>query len=391
MSDPRRSPTKATLLGAGITVAYLLPVFLTGALAPQIREELSFSATGLGASVSVYWGMAAVTSASFGRLVDRIGAVASMRLAAIIAAGCSLGIALTVHRWSVLVVWLALGGCALSIGQPAANRMIAQVVPAARLGIAFGVKQSAPPTATMLAGASVPLLAAIWGWRPAFISAAVLAATIGVSAGRRDLATRGARRREQERLRDPAVIAVLTAAFSVGAGTALAVATFFVESVAVAGLGTNAAGTVLAAASIASIGVRVVAGGISDRVPRGHLRGCAALMLLGSAGIGLLATDRPGLMSVGVVLALAGTWGFPGVFWFALIRAYMDSPGRITGVVGAGVLLGGTFGPTLFGLLVDATSFPVAWAVSAGVGVLGAAATLYGDGRLALSTRQASR
>jgi hypothetical protein len=33
----------------------------------------------------------------------------------------------------------------------------------------------------------------------------------------------------------------------------------------------------------------------------------------------------------GVVLALAGTWGFHGVFWFSIVRAYPATPGRVTG------------------------------------------------------------
>jgi MFS family permease len=62
--------------------------------------------------------------------------------------------------------------------------MLSNAVPARRLGAAFGIKQSAPPATTMMAGLSVPLLAVTLGWRAGYLTSAVLAAIVAVAARR---------------------------------------------------------------------------------------------------------------------------------------------------------------------------------------------------------------
>jgi hypothetical protein len=82
---------------------------------------------------------------------------------------------------------------------------------------------------------------------------------------------------------------------------------------------------------------------------------------------------------VAVVVALGGIWGFNGVFWFALIKAFPGSPGAITGVVAPGALLGSTIGPILFGLIAENAGYREAFAVFTVVAVATAAGLLLGD------------
>src|SRR4029453_10793467 len=77
-------------------------------------------------------------------------------------------------RWSVVAI-LTVGAAANALGQLASNSSLAQHVPARRQGLSFGVKQAAIPICTLLAGASVPIVALTLGWRWAFVLAAVLA------------------------------------------------------------------------------------------------------------------------------------------------------------------------------------------------------------------------
>ncbi|WP_052667847.1 hypothetical protein [Nitriliruptor alkaliphilus] len=125
----------------------------------------------------------------------------------------------------------------------------------------------------------------------------------------------------------------------------------------------------------------------ADRVKPDALPHRATLVVLlgsGAIGIALLAVGRPATVVLGAVVALAGTWGFPGVFWYALVTAYPATPGRITGTM-APAALGGVVGPIGFGAVATAVSYSVAWSMASAVALLAAAAMLVGARRLALT------
>jgi MFS family permease len=372
-------------IGAAVTVTALLPVFLTGAMAVQLTEELAFGSAGLGLAVAAFRFGGASTSLFLGRLADQLGAMRTIRLSALVAAIAALGIALTVNRLATLVLWLAIGGSALALAQPGANRLLAAVVDPRKLGTAFGFKQSAPPIASLLSGAAVPIIAITVGWRWAFVLAAVAAISLLLATSSpppkvKDVEATTKTKREP--LPHRLVLVLLALGFGLGTSTSSAVTTFYVASAASAGSSPAFAGTVLAVASFGAIGARIAAGVISDRLFTGHLTMCAALVAVGSAGIALLATGSPTWMSVGLAIALMGNWGFNGVFWFALVRSWPDAPGRITGAVSPGGLLGSTLGPLLIGFVIAATSYRTAWVSVTAVGLLAATTLALGGRRL---------
>lgn len=370
-------------LGGAVTIVCILPPFLTGALAVQLMDELAFGSAALGLAVASWRATGAAISPFMGRLCDRLGAIQSIRLATAIATVSALGISLTADRWGMLVAWLMVGGVGHALGQPAANRLLANAVTTSRLGMAFGIKQSAPPAASMLAGISVPLIAVVFGWRWAYGIAALLALIVGCSAGRRAPRTqRPSGRRTGNRLENRPLVIMLAVAFGLGTSTSSAVTTFYVDAGVRGGMTPEFAGTMLAVASVSAIVVRVVSGMLCDKMASGHLRLCAALIIVGGAGISMLATGSPTGMTVGAVVALAGSWGFNGVFWYAMIRAFPRSPGTITGALAPGALLGSTTGPVLFGLITEVSAYAVAWSVVAGIAVVAAAAMLYASHRI---------
>ncbi|MEX2562334.1 MAG: hypothetical protein WD358_03660, partial [Nitriliruptoraceae bacterium] len=121
----------------------------------------------------------------------------------------------------------------------------------------------------------------------------------------------------------------------------------------------------------------------SDRMMTGHLRTSGVQLAIGSIGILLLSQGGTATMGVGVIIALAGTWGFNGVFWYALVRAYPKTPGRVTGAVFPGGLIGGTLGPTAFGVLAATTSYPTAWRLTAIAPLTAAVLMTYASSQLA--------
>ena len=81
------------LLAVAVATVGVLPAFLTGGLAVQMREELSFGAAALGLAVAAFFASSSLASAVMGRLVERIGSHLGMRLAAVGSAASLLGVA----------------------------------------------------------------------------------------------------------------------------------------------------------------------------------------------------------------------------------------------------------------------------------------------------------
>jgi predicted MFS family arabinose efflux permease len=285
-----------------------------------------------------------------------------MRLAMGCTAGASAGIALTAGSLPTLVAWMMLGGCAFSLGQAGANRLLIRSV-RTRQGLAFGLKQAAAPAASGLAGLSVPIATLTLGWRWAFGLVAVFAVAIFAFSGASETSptTRASRAHRVPPLERRAALLVLAIAFAFATAASASVLAFYVDSAVGAGTPPRLAGAILAVGSLLTIIVRLLLGVLSDRLERGHLRLCAGLLAFGAFGYVLLATGRPGPMALGAIMAMAGAWGMNGVFWFAVVRAYSDQPGALTGALLPGTLLGGAVGPMALGFLGDAFGYSASW------------------------------
>lgn len=379
MTEPpvptRRSAAGATALGAAATIVSPLPAFLTGAMVVQITEDVAFGAAGLGLAIGLSRAGQAVSSFFLGPLADRLGASRSLRISMLIAAVASVGIATTVTNLVTLCAWLVVASLAHALGQPATNRLLIRQVQPGRLGTAFGLKQAASPGSSMLAGFAVPAIAVTLGWRWAFALVALLALGVIVAIGRRGptAAQRAERKRDaapKEALSDRRLVALLALAFGFALAANVIVPTFYVASAVEAGSSSEFAGTMLALGSGLAIATRLIAGVACDRIIRRPLLLCAGLLTIGGLGIGLLATLQPQLMTFGALLALTGAWGFNGVFWFAVVRAYANTPGRITGLLSPGGSLGATLGSILFGVVAQYLGYSVAWLLGAVIAVL---------------------
>ena len=360
----------------GMTVA-LLPVFLTGALGVHLSAELAFGATGLGLAVSAFRLGATVSSKPMGNLTDRLGANKSLRLGGAIAGVCSLAIAVAARSWTILVVMLFVAGAGQALAQPATNRLLLLRIAPNRQGLAFGAKQAATPVASMIAGLSVPVVAMTLGWRAAYAMVSVIAIVVVAWLGRGRSGPRA--QRVVSKVKAGAqprwgTLTIVLLAFGFANASSNAIPAFYVSSAVDAGSSGEIAGTVLAAGSAVAIVTRIGTGILSDRLVSGHFLLCAAMLAVGSVGLVMLGVGGPVAKAAGLAIALGGTWGFNGVFWFALMRSYPRAPGAVTGSVAPGGAVGSTIGPALFGVLVDGSGYLAAWIVSAALAALAAVA-----------------
>lgn len=383
---------RPVLLAVAVATATVLPAFLTGGLAVQVRGDLGFGEAALGLAVAIFFITSSVLSAPLGRVVERIGAHRGMRLAAAGSAASLLGVAVLAGSWSGLVACLLLGGLANAVSHPATHLYLAREVPAGRLGLSFGIKQSAIPAATLLAGLAVPAVALTFGWRWAFAGGAALALAVALLAPAGEVpAGSGGRRLKEARVGDVRAAPLILLALGIGLGSTAAtpLGAFTVESAVASGIGEGYAGLLLALGSAVGIVVRVSLGRLADGMSGGRLRLVAAMLGVGVIGFALLATGAGSLLVLGTVLAFGAGWGWPGLFNFAVVRTNPGAPAAATGITQTGASGGAALGPLLFGVVVQASSYGVAWIFCGAMALAALVAILLGR-RMVLRDRAAA-
>ncbi|MGH9001122.1 MAG: MFS transporter [Acidimicrobiia bacterium] len=372
------------LLGvAAGTTACVLPPFLFGAMAVQMREDLGFSEAGTGLGVGAFFAAGALCSAVLGRRAERVGASKALQAAVLWAAITQLGVAVLARSLSGVLILLGLAGAANAMAQPAANLLISQALPAQRQGLAFAVKQAAIPFSTLVGGLAVPTVALTVGWRWAFVGAAAVSvaavAAVPPLAPRTIPDTTGAFSAERAPWR---TMMMLSAGIALGAAAAGMLGAFLVSAAADAGLEPGAAGLCLTLGSVVGLASRLLAGVRADRRGGGHLRVVAVMLALGSVSYLLLALHRPALYLASVPLAFGAGWAWPGLFNLAVVRANPGSPAAATGITQTGTYRGAVAGPLVFGVVAEHSGFGAAWLLAAAASAAAAAAIWVGRNML---------
>ena len=374
MDDVRRAMCAA----AAVATAGTLPVFLTGALAVQMRADIGFDESGLGLTVAAFFGAAAALSTPGGRIAERLGPAGATRVAAATSGVALLFVGVGARSFPVLMLALVVGGAANALAQPATNLLIAQRVPAERLGMAFGIKQSAIPIATLLGGLAVPTVALTVGWRWAFAGAAAAAFVLAwrdPGGARGEVARRRGARRSEEDTRLSALV-LLGLGAALGAAAAGTIGSFLVSAAVDSGIGEGRAGVLAFVCSAVGITTRMISGARADRRGGGHLAVVATMLGIGSLTYVALASGRPALMIVGGLTAYCFAWGWPGLFNLAVVRSNPGAPGAATGITQTGTYIGAVLGPLLFGFAVDAWGYGWSYLGSAVTSALAALAVI---------------
>lgn len=376
---------RATLAALLTVVAGVHPIHLTGALAPDLQADLGFGDAQLGIAVSGAFAVSALLTAWGGAFTDRAGPQRALRVATASSAVGFLVLALS-PGYLVLFAGILLAAPGNAIAQPGANVLIAEGVRVERRGMALGIKQSAIAVSTAIAGVVSLVLVAAAGWRAAYLFGVVLAAIGALSVHDVRAGTAAALDPTDD---DPAPrpatppgtvdVAVVRAAALTGFAGAAAVAsigTFLVRAAEDAGLAASTGRLVLTGGSVLLIGMRILWGSLADRAVVDPERMVVRLLVGGTVGYLLLSTGTLAGFIAGAALAFGAGWAWPGLLFLTLVRRFPTAAGRPSGQVQRGMFVGAMIGPFLFGVVADAVSFSVAWWMSAGWGLLAAAAAL---------------
>ena len=381
----RRPGLRATAMAAFSTVVVVLPVFLVGGLAVQMGEDLGMTATALGAAVAVYWGVSALLSVRGGSVAQRLGPRRGMLLAVVVGLVSLLGIAFATPHWGWLFCWLAIAGAANALGHPASNGLLIRQVAVRNRALAFGLKQTAVPTATLVAGLSVPVLALTVGWAWTFAVAAVLVVPLLPAIARlvpreRPAAAAAAASGAPAATSLPAHLKPFLVATAVAAGMgsaqANALGAFTVVTAVEAGFTPATAGLLLGLGSAAGCLVRPLVGLAADRGIGGSMATVALMLAVGGLGLLAMAWGSPALFAVGCVLGFGFGWGWNGLVHYVVSHRSHPFTAQATGISQSGTYIGGTVGPLAFGIVLASFGPSTAWTAAAALAVLGALAAL---------------
>lgn len=365
MRRPGSVPAEARGMALAITTmaACALPLFFTSALALAIQRDLGFADEQIGVAIGAFWVVATLGSLPGGWLVDRIGAARGVHLAGACVGAGSLAIAVVADSFTAFAALLGLTGLGNAIIAPAMSAVVSRSLRAGRRGTTFGLQQSGPPLASVVAGIALPTAGVALGWRWVFALGAVaaIAATAVVrDAGAGAAAIDPALPPTRDR---PRRSRLLVLGGTLASGAANGLLAYLVVFAVAAGLSTAAAGILLALASIVCVATRIGLGVLADRRPRSRLPQMAALALAGVAGFALLAVEAPWATVAGCTLALGIGWGWAGLYVLTAVEQGRGAPGRAVGAAATGTFAGAMVGPPLVGLLSAEASFAIAWLV----------------------------
>jgi predicted MFS family arabinose efflux permease len=335
----------------------VLPGFLVGALALQIRGDLDVSAEAVAAGVTVFFMAGALAVGWGGRLADHIGALRAMRRCVAVTA-VALAASALAPTLLVLFALLGLAGVANAVTQPAINLYVAEQIPADRQGIGFGIKQSGVPGAILVSGLALPLLALPFGWRATLGICALAPLAVALALPRGETA-HVSRRTASRRPSRPLLLTALGAGLATAGPSALGA--YLVASSVDVGIAEGTAGLLAALASGLSLAARVSLGARADRERDYGLAVVVVLLAGGSAGFALMASDVVALFVVGTLVAFTLGWGWPGIFNLAVVDSHRETPASATGVTQTGIYVGAAGGPAAFGALAAGAGYGAAW------------------------------
>ena len=363
-------------------------------LAPALAADLAGTPKWIGVFVSLMYGGAMLGSLACGEFIARYGAIRVSQACVLL---CATGIGAVALLPASAAPLLAAAAFAMGIGYgpitAASSEILVRTTPVERMALTFSIKQTGVPGGIALAGAVMPGLALLAGWRGAFVAVALAGLAVALSAE--------PTRKSLDRVH--------------GAGTAFSLATFLaplrtvlgspaLRELSLVGFAFAAvqvsltsflvtyladalhwslvtAGLALTCATTSAVAGRIFWGIVADRwLP--PLRTLALVGAIAAASGVALAASGPG-WPAWVVLPLTAIYGATAIGWNGVQlaelarRAPAGTAGAVTGASGFVTFGGVVAGPLVFAGLAGLTgSYRTGFAVCAAVSAVAAVALL---------------
>ncbi|HZX68192.1 MAG TPA: MFS transporter [Candidatus Elarobacter sp.] len=361
-----------------------------GSLSPTFVATFGLTKAQLGVIFTALMLGSALFVGVAGLLTDRWGERHVMLWSGALMAGALLAASL-VQAYPWLVGCIFVFGAAYAASTPAGGRAVLAWFDRDR-GFAMGIRQTGVPVGGLIGALTLPLFAHAFGYRVAFVFAAVIVivTTLIAILGYREAPDDGGPQTSSAAIvrgmrvlaRDPRLIGV-TATCMILVSVQLAMNAFVtVTGVSIVGTSAAVAAIAFACAQGAAACGRLSWGYISDRVLGGErLVPFAIICVLAAAATATLAFLQPG--SVVLLFAAAIVLGLSGAGWNGLMAAALAEVGGVEraasalGIALTAIFLASSIAPTAFGSLADHTSLRVAWLTIAALALVGVVPVLW--------------
>ena len=364
MPGASRSWLRPAVVGMAVDTVGVLPVFLTGALAVQLRDDIGLSLDSLGLVYASYFTFAALLSAPLSRVAERMGPEWSLRVGTAVYVVAFLGIATLATTPAILSAFIALSGAATALTRTASSVLIARNVEPGRQGLAFGLKHSSIPIGSLLAGLSVPTIALTVGWHWAYVAAAVL--TVIVLLAIPSSSGHPAPTSSEGKADMPMGTLIFAAvSFGLGSSAAASLGAYTVSTAVASGMSEGAAGILVAVGSVVGLASRLLIGHWTDRRRGSQLDLVSWMLAIGGVGFLMLGLVQEWVMLLAVPVSFATGWAWLGSYNLAMVRLNPVAPGAAVGITQTGAFVGAIVGPIGLGFLAEEVSFSAAWFAAA--------------------------
>ncbi len=351
-----------------ISAAHFVAHYYTLLLAPLfvfVRADYAVSYTELGLALTAFNVVSATLQTPAGFLVDRLGPRLPL-IGGLLLGASAFAVAGLVHSFSVFVAMFAVAGLGNTVYHPADYALLSHRIAPNRLSHAFSIHTFAGMFGSAVAPPTLLLMQSHWGWRGAFIGAAILGFMVaGVLALHSDdgarLETNKAKREHDDKSAGWQLLLSPPIMLNLIFFLLLATVNSGVYNYSVAALnalyGTPAAvanAGLTAFLLLSSFGV--LAGGfIASRTTRHSLVAIWGVIITGSALI-LIANVDLGAILLVVAMAVGGFFSGAIMPSRDMIVREVTPPGsfgKVFGFVTTGFNIGGVVSPLIFGAIMD--------------------------------------
>ncbi len=368
---PVRTGAVALAVTLAIQIFTSLAATATAVLAPVIAVELSVPGKLVGVFVGIIYVGSMVGSLCSGALIDRFGAIRVSQACVLL---CATGLALVASGAappSPSIALLAIAPLIIGLGYgpitPASSHVLIRTASPARMALTFSIKQTGVPAGTALAGALLPGLALVLGWRPTLFTVALLGLVVAATA-QSTRATFDGGRTASPPISLDAVFAPLKLVFVTPALSLLALTGFVYAATQVClvsflviyltetlGQSLVAAGLALTVANAGGILGRIGWGAIADRYVRP--RTLLGLIGIAAGGCGYATAAFGAAWPAAFTLAVCAIFGATAIGWNGVQLAELarNAPrgqaATVTGAANFVTFAGVVVGPPAFAVL----------------------------------------
>jgi MFS family permease len=362
---PQRQALVALVATLAIQVYTSFAATAPAVLAPELAPDLGITPKWIGVFVSLVYAGAMLGSLGCGGFIARYGAIRVSQACVLM---CAAGMAIIALLPGSAAFLLAGAAFLMGIGYgpitPASSEVLIRTTPKERMGLTFSIKQTGVPAGAALAGAILPAIALLIGWRASFVAIAVVGLiVIAASQPTRralDVHHRPGAAFSLAAMFEPLKLVLRTPALRElsFAGFAFAAVQICVSSFLVVYLhdalqwSLVGAGLALTSATFSAVAGRIFWGALSDRA----VAPMRVLALIGAiaAGCGLAMAFATPSWPPWVMLPLAALYGASAIGWNGVQlselarRVPPGSAGAVTGASGFVSFGGVVVGPLLF-------------------------------------------